>query len=172
MRRAFVKCALALGAAGLMCLAACKPTEANYRAAYEKAVAGRSDEADSTIYTKIRREFVPGTLTYDGRTFPTGSQFVSATEGGGGVSESIKRYCVVAGQFKQIFNAKSMRERMTDNGYPGAFVVQTREPYYFVVAGSSHDIEPAVELFDLLQADTTLRLRDPAPFILLPSQIK
>lgn len=172
MRRAFLKCALALGAAGLISLAACKPTESNYRAAYEKAVAGRGDNPDSTIYTKIRREFTPGKMTYAGRSIPTGSQFVAVTQDGGGVNESIKRYCVVAGQFKQIFNAKSMRERLTDNGYPGAFVVQTREPYYFVVAGSSHDVEPAIELFDKLQADTALRLREPAPFILLPSQIK
>lgn len=172
MRRTLIKCALAAAAAWLVGLAACKPTEANYRTAYEKAVAGRSDEADSTIYTKIRREFVPGTLTYGDRSFPTGSQFVKATEDGGGVAESVKRYCVVAGQFKQIFNAKSMRERLAEGGYPGAFVVQTREPYYFVVAGSSHEIQPAVELFDRLQADTALRLREPAPFILLPSQIK
>lgn len=172
MRRALFKCALALGVAGLIGLAACKPTEANYRAAYERTVAGRSDDPDSTIYTQIRREFVPGTLTYAGRAFPTGSQFVAVTEGGGGISESIKRYCVVAGQFKQIFNAKSMRERLTEGGYPGAFVMQTREPYYFVVAGSSHDIEPAIEIFDKLQADTALRLREPAPFILLPAQIK
>lgn len=172
MRRALIKYALALGAVGLFCLTACKTTEANYRSAYERAVAGRGDDTDSTIYTKIRREFTPGAMTYDGRTFPTGSQFVAVTEGGGGISESIKRYCVVAGQFKQIFNAKSMRERLTDNGYPGAFVVQTREPYYFVVAGSSHDIEPAIEIFDKLQADTALHLREPAPFILIPSQIR
>lgn len=172
MRRAFLKCALAVGAAGLLCLAACKPTEANYRAAYERAAVGRSDQADSTIYTKIRREFVPGQLTYGGRTFPTGSQFVAAAEGGGGINESIKRYCVVAGQFKQIFNAKSMRERLVDAGYPGAFVAQTGEPYYFVVAGSSHEIKPAIEIFDQLQADTALHLREPAPFILLPAQIK
>lgn len=170
--RPFLKWALAVGAAALFALASCKPSEANYRAAYEKAVAGRADEAESTVYTQIRREFVPGAISYDGRAYPTGSQFVAATEGGGGVSESIKRYCVVAGQFKQIFNAKSMRERLADGGYPGAFVVQTREPYYFVVAGSSHDIEPAIDLYDQLQADTALRLRDPAPFILLPAQIR
>lgn len=172
MRRAFLQYVLALCVVGLASLAACKPTEANYRAAYEKAAVGRGERADSTIYTKIRREFVPGTMTYAGRSFPTGSQFVAATDGGGGINESIKRYCVVAGQFKQIFNAKSMRERLADGGYPGAFVVQTGEPYYFVVAGSSQEVEPAIEIFDKLQADTALHLREPSPFILIPSQIR
>lgn len=170
--RAFTKWAFALGAVGALALTGCKPSETHYRAAYEKAVAGRGDSQDTTVYTKIRREFTPGQMTYAGRTFPTGSQFVKATDGGGGINESIKRYCVVAGQFKQIFNAKSMRERLTDGGYPGAFVVQTAEPYYFVVAASSDDVKPAIEVFDQLQADTALHLREPVPFILLPAQIR
>lgn len=160
--------------ATLALLTACKPTEQNYREAYEKTMAGRtaSEAEDSTIYTNIRREMRERQMVLEGDTVPVKSQYVAITEDGGGINEYIRRYCVVAGQFKQRFNAMSMRERMTENGYPAAFVVQTREPYYFVVAASYNEIAPAMALVDSLRADQNLQIKSPLPFILQPSQIK
>lgn len=156
-------------------LTGCKPTEQNYRSAYEKTIAGRADKEadDSTIYTNIRREMKERFMVVDGDSIPVKSQYVSITENGGGINENIKRYCVVAGQFKQRFNALSMRERMADmEDYPGAFVVQTREPYYFVVAASYNEIAPAMKLIEKLRADKELKIKEPLPFILQPSQIR
>ncbi len=156
------------------CLVGCKPTEQNYREAYEKTMAGRaaSEAEDSTIYTNIRREMRERQMVVGSDTVPVKSQHVSITEGGGGINEYIRRYCVVAGQFKQRFNALSMRERMADGEYPAAFVVQTREPYYFVVAASYDSIAPALEMVERLRSDQDLKIKEPLPFVLQPSQIR
>ncbi len=158
----------------IACLVGCKPTEQNYRDAYEKTMAGRaaSEAEDSTIYTNIRRQMRERQMVVDGDTVPVKSQFVSITEDGGGALEDIRRFCVVAGQFKQRFNAMMMRERMAGGQYPSTFVVETSEPYYFVVAESYDSIAPAMEMVEALQSDADLKIKAPLPFILQPSQIR
>lgn len=163
---------------GILCVAlavmsACKPTEANYRQAYNAAVAGRtSADADSTIYGGARRMMKERTAVIAGDTVAAKSQWVAAAKDGGGTNESIKKYCVVAGQFKQLFNAKSMRDRLVGMGYPGAFVVQDREPYYYVVALSSSDAAEAAKCLDRLRGESQLALKAPLPYLLIPSQFK
>lgn len=161
-----------LGAAALL-LAGCKPTEANYRQAYEAAVAARnsSEEGDS-LYQGVRRNMDFGEMAVGSDTAAVISQFVKITPDGGGINEYIKRYCVVAGAFKQQFTAKALRQRLAEGGYPGAFVVQNREPYYYVVAGSFADAAEAMELLKQLRADKAWQLRAPLPYILRPSQIR
>ena len=71
----------------MMLSGGCKTTEANYRQAYEKAIAARdsSDNIDSTIYGQIRRQFnEQAVVTVSGDTvkkmarFPYSSFFTSA----------------------------------------------------------------------------------------------
>ena len=153
----------------MMLSGGCKTTEANYRQAYEKAIAARdsSDHIDTTIYGQIRRQFnEQAVVTVSGDTVSVRVMHVRVTPDGGGIAENLHRYNVVAGQFKQLFNARSMRNRMADNGFPGAFVVETAEPYYYVVA-SSHNTaaEASAALKSILQADA-IRMKEPCPFIL------
>lgn len=167
---------LSLAGIVLMCaIPACKPSEQHYREAYDRAVTARDSTPDgvpdSTIYTRIRREMKHGSMTVGADTVEVATQFVAITPDGGGINESLKRYCVVAAQFKQVFNARSMRQRLVDAGYPGAFVVQTREPYYFVVAGAYAEAAEAVEMIHHLETDRSISLKSPAPFILQPSQL-
>lgn len=160
----------------MLAMASCHTNENNMRAAYDRTIAAQeaqdSDMEDNSTYTAIRREMRRGEMAVNGDTLPVGSQFVSITPDGGGIPEYIRRYMVVAGQFKQVFNAKSMRERMVDSGYPGAFVVQTREPYYYVIAASYSEAAPAAEMYHRLQSDPDLKIKSPLPFILSPSQIR
>ncbi|MBD5215193.1 MAG: SPOR domain-containing protein [Bacteroidales bacterium] len=150
-------------------VAGCKTSEANYRAAYEKAVAARAEDEsiDSTIYGQVRRQMKSQVMqTPDGRSVEVQSQFVKVTENGGGIPENLKSYNVVAGQFKQLFNAKSLRDRLTDLGYPGAFVVETSEPYYYVVAGSYSGLTQAADALEQLRAKAPVAMKAPLPFIL------
>lgn len=153
-------------------LAACKPTEANYRQAYDAAMATRNTEEGDTIFNGMRRNMDQQEMVVGADTASFISQWVKITEGGGGINEYIRKYCVVAGQFKQAFNAKSMRERLVENGYPGAFVVQNSEPYYYVIAASYAEPQAAIEMLQKLRNDKSLKLRAPLPFILRPSQIR
>ncbi len=153
----------------------CKTNEKNMSNAYNIAVAARNGDdigLDSTIYTKIRHQMKHNEMTVDGRTVDVSSQWVKVTEGGGGIKENLRRYCVVLGQFKLEFNAKSMQERLVDGGYPQAFVVQTAEPYYFVVGASFDSAPEAVNFLEKAKADQSLKLKDPAPFILEPAQFR
>lgn len=151
----------------------CKTNQANMNDAYTKAMEGRTDDdlgLDETIYSKERKQMKHGTMTVNGVEVPVSTQWVKVTADGGGINESLKQYNVVVGQFKQKFNAKSMRERLADNGYPGSFVVETREPYYFVVAQSFDNASDAVKMLDIVRADQSLKMKSPLPFILEPAQ--
>lgn len=148
----------------------CKTSEANYRAAYERAVANRDSRTalDSTIYGSQRHSLDTRVLTLGDSTFDVRTQRVSVTEDGGGLREYLKPYNVVVGQFKQLFNAQSMRNRLAYSGYPRAFIVQTAEPYYYIVL-SSHDTDTeAAHAISELRAvsDFPVVMRSPLPYIL------
>ncbi len=153
----------------LLGLVGCRTSEANYRQAYERAVAGRDSSlaVDSTIYGAVRRQAETRTVTLaDGSTVAVRAQHVRVTENGGGVNENLRRYNVVVGRFKQVFNARSMRERMVDGGVlPEAFVVETSEPYYYVVARSTSSLDSAAAYMRMLPAGLP-PMREPLPFVL------
>ena len=154
---------------GAMC--ACKTTEANYRAAYEKAIAGRdsADAIENTIYGRERRQVgFSYVVAPDGDTVAVKKQLVRITEGGGGIRENLKPYCVVVGQFKQKFNAVSMRDRLAiEQGIlPGAFVVETGEPYFYVVGASFSSLAEATACLKRITGEKAIPFRSPLPFIL------
>ncbi len=159
-------------------MSACKTTEANYRAAYEKAVAGRdsADALENTIYGRERRQVgFSYVATAQGDTVGVKKQLVRITEGGGGIRENLKPYCVVVGQFKQKFNAVSMRDRLAieQGAMPGAFVVETAEPYYYVVGASFGSLADATACLRRYTDEQVLPFRSPLPFILqATAQIK
>lgn len=149
-------------------LPACKTTEANYRAAYEKTVAARSENSDidSTIYGAVRRQSKLSTVqTADGPVEVT-TQPVRVTPDDGGIAQNLHQYNVVVGQFKQLFNARSMRDRIVDAGFPTAFVVETAEPYYYVVLSSHNEIDTAADALKKFAAKPCVTMKEPCPFIL------
>ncbi len=162
MRRLFAILSLAVIVSG------CKTSEANYRAAYEKAVAGRDsgDAIENTIYGAKRRDIDSRKIIADGDTVEARVQRVVMTPDGGGISENLRMYNVVVGQFKQEFNAVSMRNRLADSGYPGTFVVQNNEPYYYVVLGSYDTQAEAVQAIKAIPEDFPITMKAPLPYIL------
>ena len=162
MRRLFAILSLAVIVSG------CKTSEANYRAAYEKAVAGRDsgDAIENTIYGAKRRDIDSRKIIADGDTVEARVQRVVMTPDGGGISENLRMYNVVVGQFKQEFNAVSMRNRLADSGYPGTFGVQNNEPYYYVVLGSYDTQAEAVQAIKAIPEDFPITMKAPLPYIL------
>lgn len=148
----------------------CKTSEANYRRAYEKAVAGRDSltAIENTIYGQHRRSTSTSIAIAGADTADMISARVAVTEGGGGIKENLKPYNVVVGQFKQLINAKSLRERLVDAGYPMAFVVQTAEPYYYIILASYSTRTEAVKACARVRADTKfpIALREGLPVVL------
>lgn len=149
-------------------LAGCKTSEANYRAAYEKAIAGRdsTNTIEQTIYGTGRRDMDSRMIIVDGDTAEARIQRVTITAGGGGINEYLRPYNVVVGHFKQEFNAISMRNRLAESGYPRTFVVQNGEPYYYVVL-SSHDTQAeAVQALRTISGNFPVPMKAPLPYIL------
>ncbi len=149
-------------------LFSCKTTEENYREAYQKTIAARNEDAalDSTIYGVQRRQMQSATVTTPAGPVEVRRHVVRVTEGGGGIPEKLHQYNVVVGQFKQLFNAKSLRDRLADGHYPTAFVVETAEPYYYVVLQSFDDAAEASAALNEFKTKKVIAMREPCPFIL------
>ncbi len=149
----------------LMALASCKTSEANYRAAYEKTIAAREEADNETIYGAERRNLTAQAVISGQDTIPVVIEHVSAVEKDGqkGV---VMPYNVVAGRFKQKFNAFSLRDRLVDAGYKEAFVVQTAEPYYYIITGAYSDVKEAQAALSRLKSDEPVAMTPPVPFIL------
>lgn len=149
----------------------CKTTEKNYRQAYERTVnSGNPNNVtdfNQTIYGRQRSAArdVAG-VTSSGDTINTRVTAVAVTPDGGGINEWLKRYNVCVGEFKQLFNAKSLRTRFVDAGYPRSFIVQNSEPYYYILAGSYDTLDQAVEALKALESANPITLQIGFPYIL------
>ena len=156
-----------------MALGACKTTEANYKAAYEaaKIQQRQSADIDSTIYGKVRRQGTMMQLSVGQDTLHIRTEAIGYTDGGGASRETVRKYNIVVGQFKQVFNARQMRERLMAGGYPDAFIVHTREPLYYVVTQTVDTPEEALAAYDKVKTDKNIVLRDPLPFVLRPAHL-
>lgn len=148
-------------------LVSCKTSEANYRAAYEKTVAAKDAEnADETIYGGSRRKPSQSFMMNGTDTVFVNVKMVSPLVSEGEEKPEMRKLMVVVGQFKQKFNALSLRDRVAANGYPEAFVVQTSEPYYYIVAQSFDDVSSALAALDEIRKKAPVVMKDPVPFIL------
>lgn len=147
----------------------CKTTEKNYREAYERATAKNDrnvTEFENTIYNRYRGQMKDVNANLDGENVPTKLLRVKVTNDGGGVKEWLKKYSVVAAEFKQRFNANSMRSRLVEAGFPRTFLVENGEPYYYIVVDSSDDLAKIKALADSLTVSSPLPLKECFPYIL------
>ena len=151
-------------------LTGCRTTEANYRAAYEKAKNHRNEwnGIDGTVYDAIRREAAPARMTIDGVSIPAKTVRVKAED----TRETVKkggRY-LIAAQFKQIFNARSMRDRLKTMGWPDATILSTAEPLYYVAASAPDSDAGVVADFKRLSAEPPMTLGEDFPWLLIVAQ--
>lgn len=153
----------------ILVLSGCRTTEKNYREAYERTLARDSSRTDfdETVYGRYRRDIREVPVFTESDTVNSRLVKVEITPDGGAIPENLKQYCVVVAGFKQLFNARSMRERLVDAGVPGAFVVQTREPFYYVVAGSFSAFPDAIALLRRMEQKPPFRLPE-KPYLLTP----
>lgn len=147
-------------------LTGCKTNENNYRKAYQRAKEKETAGLDSTIYNKIRNEAQHENMIIAGDTISMVSEFITVTKDQDVTLADLFRYNIVAARFKQVFHARSMVDRLAGDGYSGAFVVQTREPLYYVVVLSTPDAIRARETLDALAANPPFKLQEGMPMLL------
>ncbi len=154
----------------LLAASGCKTTEANYRAAYEvaKEKSAEKSPVEGTIYDQMRREAIDSRLIVKGDSLPMLTVQV-ATVPQYSTPETVKQYSVVVNQLKQALNAKSQVERLREPGYPGALLVVTAEPLYYVVAESVATPDDAAAAFKKVMDDKNIVMKSPFPWILRPA---
>ncbi len=158
--------------AALACLAvvaSCKPSEESYRQAYEAAKNRDTDVIEETIYNKIRQRARPQQIVVGADTLDYRVEGVTLTGDDGAIRQRVKRYNVVVGQFKQIFNARAMTEAITSRGYDG-FIVNTAEPLYYVVAAACSTNEEALRLLQEVEKRKDIPMKDPYPLVVCPAR--
>ncbi|MCM1483443.1 MAG: hypothetical protein NC043_03835 [Muribaculaceae bacterium] len=164
MKRIF----LALIAGAFLTFTACKTTEANYRAAYEIAKEKRMETGDSTVTAGLKNELTPRNMVFGTDTLPVRTISIGITKDGGGKASGLRKFNIVVAQFRQLFNAKSMRERLMGNGFPEAFVIHDRDLVYYVVAASTAIPSEAASLLAKVKDIKDIRYNAPYPYVLIP----
>lgn len=152
-------------------LASCRTNEENYRVAYE-AVKEKTEAAsglESTIYEQMRREAIGGRTIVAGDTIPTTTVAVRCVAGVS-TPAAVGQYNVAVAQFKQLFNARSLVDRLHAAGYSGATMVATAEPLYYVIAATANDAADAAALFAAVRADERVYSKPPYPLLLRPQR--
>ena len=78
----------------------------------------------------------------------------------------VKKFNIIVASFKQLFNARSVCERLEAAGYDGAAVLIDRDEQYFVSAASYANLDSAVTSLRAIQQNPPLPIRQPFPYIL------
>lgn len=149
---------------------ACKTSEANYRAAYEKAKdKGRSDAVEAEVYQQIEREQQPSELTFGSVSFPARYMNLTTADINKENIGKVEKFSVVMASFRQAFNASSMAARLRDMGFEKAFVAIDRDGSYFVVAVSTSESETAAQSLTRALGMPT-GARAPFPYVAVSAQ--
>ena len=126
----------------------CKSNEANYRAAYDITRERQREMAgvDEGTYTRIEAERTANTAVIMGDSVRMITTYVDIVDG---TRADIKLYNVVVGEYKQLFNARSFRNRLVNNGH-GSYVVKDSENVYYVVVEGFDTAPEAAEYLKML----------------------
>ena len=145
-------------------LAACHTTETNYKESYDKAVNKSRTGANASEYEARQMERVRFTSEVDGDSVRLIREYFNIVDDSVSV---LKRYGVVVGEFKQKFNAMSMRDRLRQDGQP-SYVVYTgaSDKTYLVVAHAYDDITLAAAYIRIMKKETSVKPTVPLPWIL------
>ncbi len=147
---------LSAAAAVALLLAAngCKTTEANYRAAYEKAVARQNEGLTPEELQGFEREKAVPVSIWRGDSIPLRARYAKT------MAETPQT------EFTQRFNATSAAERARTGGYPDARVLFDNEKRYYVSAVSAATLDSAVVLLHHVDSAPPMPMRTPCPYIL------
>ncbi len=131
------KCVMhCMAVAALMTMASCHSNEANYKAAYDRAVDRTKDGVGLEAYTKVLEERNRNNYMVNGDSLRMILDHCNIVDG---KSEEVMTYSVVVAEFKQKFNATSLRNRLRDEEKLPAYVVYTASEKKYCVVASGFD---------------------------------
>lgn len=143
-------------AVGVLALTACKPTEKNYRSAYDIAVNKRQAEQQALDAEGLVSEDAPKPRYIDGDTLYFANEIIRMDEDfapykdakskvaaeGTPVENPLKALNVAVGMFKMNTNARSGASDLRDKGF-SAFPVRAQGGKWYIIAGSFDTLDSA-----------------------------
>lgn len=142
--------------AGLLLLSACKPTEKNYRTAYETAMAREQQDVDPDILRQMKAEELPPMVRVMGdsvrvKRMPIAWYYTPAqVDSGKRISPANYNVCVA--NYKMPANAKAHAESLAERGFRSA-VMSQGQTRFFVMAGMVSTLDSAAHLSSRLLRD-------------------
>ncbi len=146
----------------ILLIGSCKTNEKNYRDAYLKAI-DKNIPTDSITEARINAEALPAISNINGNEVRIKSERLFKDYNADNIT--ISKYNIVVASFKQIFNAKSMTDRLNSNGY-NAFVLKSMEKQYYVTILSTEDKTVAIKKIEETNNDFPIKLNSPYPYII------
>ncbi len=140
-------------------LSGCKPTENNYRQAYDAALAKREKTEEKDIFIPEgglqsldgpqKRTFGDITVLYEVKSLRW-TQPADVKEGGNVEIDAPRphKYNVAVGLYKMPTNAASQVEQLIANGYDRAFPAHVQKDQNYAIAASFENIEDAAKFVD------------------------
>lgn len=130
----------------LICVfAGCKPSEKNYRAAYDVAVAKRQKDAPDP-YAGLGdavRDDAPARREVDGKILWVRTEPLTCADDRG----SVAPWNVAVAAYKMAANARSHAERLKSEGY-GSLLLKNSDGMIYVVAATPGSLQEAAEFIE------------------------
>lgn len=158
----------------LLCVG-CKTTEQNYKNAYETARQHQAERqgVDLPDGATLKNPDVPDPrpVVIDGVELPMVTAWVLTADKAVTPLDSLGKFTVVVAQFKQIFNASQMRDRLASSNGLKPVILKMANGYYLVGAYTTNDPSQALEDYNRIKDDKSIMLKEPFPFIFRTGQL-
>lgn len=145
-------------------LTGCHSTEANYKAAYDKAMEKHQEGVGKEAFDKIQAESRKYTTVINGDSVRLLRMYANVTLDSASVA---KRYNVIVASFKQQYNAMTMRDRLRkEEGFPSYLLFGGPDRKYFVVVKGFDEADVAAAFLKTLDTHMKMQVLEPIPWIL------
>ena len=143
---------------------ACKTSEANYKAAYDKAKERTRENMGAEVYEKYQSERVRSTEVVNGDSVRVITEYFNIVDGN---AADTKKYSVVVAEFDQIINARSYRDRLkAKEGFESYVVYTNKNKKYLVVVQGYDEKGQAAAFIKNISQYMKMKVLVPRPYIL------
>lgn len=148
----------------LVTITSCHSNEQNYKAAYDKAMEKYRDGVGAEEYERILAEKLKPNAVVNGDSIKLETMHVNVTDDSVSV---LKQYSVIVAQFKQKFNAITMRDRLhKEEGFPSYVLFGGPEKKYFVVVKGFDELDVATAFLKSIDNSVKMKILEPKAWIL------
>ena len=148
-------------------LGGCKPSENNYRKAYETAMGNRYNSVDSATLLLMEAEALPKYI-YAGGDSARARVVALMRPRGENDSLWVRRYNVVVGMFRMAANAASQRERLSSAGFPAFMAVDGGNTYYVFACATDSLGKASGFIRDYVTRNPGTWVGIPEPYVIVP----